>query len=143
MTLLWTIITIGLIALEAATVQLICIWFAGGAFAALIVALLSFSIWAQIITFVLVSLLLLIFTRKIVNKLKTKNVEKTNVDALLGETAVVISPIDNTLGCGSVKIRGMQWSARSENGTKIEKDTIVTVKKVEGVKLIVSTEETK
>lgn len=137
MTLFWTIITIALIALEASTAQLVCIWFAGGAFAALIVALFGLSIWTQVLVFLIISVLLLIFTRSFVNKLKSKDPEKTNAEALIGENAVVISPISNAQESGTVKIRGMVWSARSEDGADIREGKIVTVKKIEGVKLIV------
>ena len=138
MTLFWTILTIALIVLEASTAQFICIWFSGGAFAALIVALCGLGLWTQIVVFVLISALLLISTKKFVNKLKSKTSAKTNTDALIGETAVVMSPISNTQGIGSVKIRGMVWTARSEDGSDIEEGTLVLVKQIEGVKLIVS-----
>lgn len=137
MTLLWTLFTIGLIILEAATTQLICIWFAGGTFAALIVALFNTDLWIQIVTFVIVSALLLIFTKKLVNSLKSKDPVKTNADALIGQRAAVISPISNEKETGTVKVRGMVWTARSEDGSDIDTDKIVTVKQIEGVKLIV------
>ena len=60
----------------------------------------------------------------------------TNLDAVIGETAVVVEEISNTEETGAVKIQGKVWSARSENGEVIEKDAIVSVVEIKGVKLI-------
>ena len=137
MIILWTVLLIGFIILEAATVQLICIWFAGGALIALISALLHLSAPVQMCIFLIASALLLVFTRKFVDKLKSKNDTKTNVDALIGQTAVVTDDISNIESKGAVKLRGMEWSARSADGNPIEKEAYVTVKEIDGVKLIV------
>lgn len=137
MALFWTILVIGFVVLEAATTQFVCIWFAGGAFAALISAICTDSIWIQTFVFVVVSTILLIFTRKIIKTLKTKHPIKTNTDALIGEKGVVVDAISNDDAEGSIKIRGMIWSARSEDGSKIESGTHVCVKEIDGVKLIV------
>lgn len=137
MVILWTVLLIGFLALEAATTQFVCIWFAGGALFALIGALINLSTTAQIFIFVIASVLLLVFTRKIVDKLKSKDNVKTNIDALIGQSAIVTDDISNIEAKGCVKLRGMQWSARSADGNPIEKDSHVTVREIDGVKLIV------
>ena len=137
MEILWLVLLTVLIILEIATTQFICIWFAGGALAAFICALANLSQTFQTVTFVLVSALLLIFTRKIVNKLKTTPNAKTNTDALIGQPAVVTEEISNIEAKGAVKIRGLEWSARSITGDAIPKETYVTVKEIDGVKLMV------
>ncbi|MGN1094801.1 MAG: NfeD family protein, partial [Eubacteriales bacterium] len=60
----------------------------------------------------------------------------TNSDALIGEEAVVTDRISNLENKGLVKIRGQVWSAKSADGDIIEKDNIVSVISIEGVKLI-------
>lgn len=137
MALFWTILVIALICLEAATVQFVSIWFAGGAFAALIAAMSGAGIWLQTVIFVIISALLLIFTRKLIRKLKAKEPLKTNTDALIGQNGTVLELISNINSSGSVKVGAMVWSARSENGEDIPAGTTVTVKKIDGVKLIV------
>lgn len=137
MEILWLVLFVALIILELATTQLICIWFAGGALAAFTCALLNLNIAIQAVVFVLVSAILLVFTRKFVNKLKSKSGAKTNADALIGQAAVVTEEISNLNAKGSVKIRGLEWSARSSNGDDIPKESYVTVKEIDGVKLIV------
>jgi len=137
MEIIWLVLLAGFIILELTTSQLICIWFAGGALVASIFALLNLSPAVQTTVFVLVSALLLIFTRKFVNKLKQKVGTKTNVDALIGQSALVTENISNINSKGTVKLRGLEWSARSVNGEEIPEQSQVTVKDIDGVKLIV------
>ncbi len=140
MALLWTILVVVFICLEAATVQFVSIWFAGGAFAALIATLSGSGIWLQTVVFVIVSALLLIFTRKLIRRIKAKEPLKTNTDALIGQNGTVLDLISNINSSGSVKVGAMVWSARSENGEDIPVGATVTVKKIDGVKLIVEKE---
>ena len=63
--------------------------------------------------------------------------ENTNVDALIGETGQVIAPI-NPMEIGQVKLKGQIWSAIADDQLlTIEEGSYVTVKAIEGVKLIV------
>ena len=137
MEILWLIVFAGLIILELSTTQFVCIWFAGGALASFISALCNTSVAAQAIVFIAVSSMLLIFTKKFVSKLKSKPNIKTNADALIGQSAIVTEDISNIRSKGSVKIRGLEWSARSFDGSEISADSYVTVKDIDGVKLIV------
>lgn len=141
MSLFWTIATIVLAIIEALTPQLISIWFAGGSFAALIFSVCGLSFPWQLTGFIVVSVMLLILTRPLVKKIKENPKIKTNTDALIGETALVIEDINNLCESGTVKHRGIEWMARSENGDIISKDSIVKIKKIEGVKLIVDIKE--
>ena len=138
MEVFWLILLVGFVVLEAFTTQLICIWFAGGAVVALLLSMFNLNITWQVSAFVLTSALLLIFTRRFVNVLKTKTPAKTNVDSLIGETAVVVEGISNKDSKGCVKLRGVEWSARSNDGTYIQENDYVTVEKIDGVKLIVN-----
>lgn len=137
MEILWLILIVALIVLEIATTQFICIWFAGGALVAFICALLNLNTAIQAVAFVLISAMLLVLTKKLVNKLKSFPNAKTNADALIGQSAVVTEEISNINSKGSVKIRGLEWSARSVSGDSIPKESYVTIKEIDGVKLIV------
>lgn len=126
---------------EANTVTIVSAWFAGGALAALVVALLGGAVWLQILLFFAVSILLLASLRPVVKKYFTPKLEKTNVDAVVGTTGPVISPIDNIRATGRVKLGGMEWTARSANGDPIAEGTIVRVERIEGVKVYVTAVE--
>lgn len=137
MTIFWLIVMIGFLIAEAVTVGLVGIWFAGGALVAVILSLFEVSPLMQIIVFFAVSICLLVFTRKIfVEKLNTGK-ENTNVDALIGETGQVTMTI-NPMEVGQVKLKGQVWSALADDSLlTIEEGTYVTIKAIEGVKLIV------
>ena len=137
MTILWLIVMAGFLLAEALTVGLVGIWFAGGALVALVLSLLELPPIVQIVVFFVVSLCLIVFTRKIfVEKLHTGK-ENTNVDAVIGETGQVLSTI-NTLSVGQVKVKGQVWSAIADDSLlTIPEGEYVVVKAIEGVKLIV------
>ena len=135
----WLILFIVLLVIEIITLGLTTIWFAGGALAAFILAMLGVPAGIQWAVFCVISLILLFGTRPwAVRYFNSQKREKTNVESLIGKTAVVTSEIQNLEGKGEVFVNGLTWTARSsENSVAIAEDTHVVVKAVEGVKLIV------
>ncbi len=138
MTIIWiaAIIIFGIA--EAATAGLVSIWFVCGAAAALIAAELGGSLWLQFILFLIVSIAALAATRPLARRMLDKTITPTNADRVLDHTARVTETVDNERAAGAVYIDGKIWTARSADGSVIPKDTIVTVKKMEGVKLFVT-----
>ena len=134
---LWLIIAVLLAVVEGATLSLTTIWFALGALAAWIAQMFNFSWSIQIGVFVLVSGLMLVFTRPLVKKYLKIGKVKTNAEELIGKEAIVTEEINNINAQGKIKVKGQIWTARSNNNNKIKKDTIVEVLRIEGVKLIV------
>ena len=134
----WLIAMVVFLIAEAATVTLVSIWFAAGALAAIVVALTGGGLGFQVTVFLVVASLLLISLRGIVRKYIRPRLIRTNVDAVAGTTGVVITPINNVAALGRVKLGGMEWSARSTDGTHIPEGTLVKVDRVEGVKVFVS-----
>ena len=102
----WLILLIILVAIEIATMGLTTIWFAGGAFVAIIAAALNTPLYVQITLFLIVSVVLLLFTRPIAMKYFNKDRIKTNAESLIGKQAVVTEDIDNLLAVGLVSING-------------------------------------
>lgn len=135
---LWLGLLVIMLVIEAVTLGLTTIWFAGGALMAFLAALFYVPLPVQIGLFFAVSLVLLIFTRPVAVRFMNQKTEKTNVDSLLGKKALVTEKIENLKGTGRVKIKGVDWTARTrEDGKTIAPDTVVTVLGVQGVKLIV------
>ena len=133
----WLIVIAVCIIIEASTLGLTTIWFAIGALIAWFIYLSGLSLQIQIVVFLLVSIACLILTRPIaVEKLKVGKA-KTNLDSLIGETGVVETTINNVNSQGYVKLKGQIWSARSIDDEVIEKDELVVVEEIKGVKLIV------
>ncbi len=136
----WLVLVIVLSFVEIATVSLVSIWFVASGIVAMI---LSFFIEdTAIITtiFILLGIFLLVISRPIVNKLRSKDNEKTNLDRIIGETAIVTENIKKNV-VGEVKVDGKRWSAVSKE--KCLKGDTVKVLKIDGVKLIVEKESEK
>lgn len=136
--IMWLIILIAAVGIEAASLGLTSIWFAGGALFALIAAALNAPMIIQILLFLIISLILLFFTRPIAVKYFNKERVKTNVEGLVGRQAIVTSEIDNLQGTGQIIIGGQEWSARSlDEKAKLPAGAVVVIAAISGVKLIV------
>lgn len=135
---LWLMAMVALLIIEAAAPGLVSIWFALGALAALIAAILHAPVWLQVTWFVVVSIVSLILTRPLAKKYVNGRAQPTNADMLIGKECVVKEEIDNILGTGAVAVGGKVWTARMEDsGRKAAAGEIVTAVRIEGVKLIV------
>jgi len=137
MPMVWLVAMIVLFVIEAVIPGLVSIWFAIGALAAMLAALVKAPLWLQIVWFFVVSIASLCLTRPFVKKYVNSKVQATNADVVIGKEAVVFEDIDNIRGTGAVNAEGKQWTARSEDDTVIKAGEIVSVLRIEGVKLIV------
>lgn len=137
-TVFWLIVLVVLIATEFATMGLTTIWFAAGALVAAIIALIGGSVWWQVGVGLVVSLLLLFFTRPVAVKYFNRERVRTNVESMVGRQAIVISEVNNLQGTGQVNISGQEWSARaSADDVVYPVGSVVNVVAISGVKLIV------
>ena len=137
-TILWLGLVVLFLAVEAATVTMVSLWFAGGALAALAISLLGGGFAWQIGAFIIVSTALLALLRPIARKHFTPKLTRTNVDSIIGTEGYVTGDIDNVAATGTVKLGAMEWTARSVTGEKISTGTLVKVEKIEGVKAFVT-----
>ena len=94
----WLVALIVFLVIEAATLGFATIWFAGGALVALIAAMCGAGIVIQIVLFLVVSLVLLFFTRPLAVRFLNKDTLKTNVDRVVGMEGVVTEEISNLAG---------------------------------------------
>lgn len=136
--IIWLVLAAILIVSEIVSLGLTTIWFAGGAIIAALLAHFGAHWLVQILVFAAVSFVLLIFTRPIATKHLMKDVEKTNVDGLIGTVGLVTEAIDNAKSQGVVFLDGKDWTARSVNGDTIPEDSKVKVESISGVKLMVT-----
>ena len=136
--ILWLGLMVLFLVVEAATVTMVSLWFAGGALAALAAALLGGGLVWQIGAFILVSTALLALLRPMARKHFTPKLTKTNVDSVIGTQGYVTADIDNVAATGTVKLGSMEWTARSATGERISTGTLVKVEKIEGVKAFVT-----
>ena len=134
---LWIAVLVAAVVVEALTNDFVAIWFFPAAVVSMVLSLFDTSPWLQLILFLSIGLVLVVATRPFCRKFRATKGEKTNVDAMVGKTCLVTEEIRNIDEVGEVKLGGLCWSARSADGRVIAVGEQVTVKEVQGVKLIV------
>ena len=137
LTIFWLSLVAVMLVIEIFTMGLTTIWFSLGAVAAAIAAGLGAPLWVQILLFTVVSVVIMILVRPFALKVMDRNRTKTNIDEVIGKQAEVIEPIDNQKEQGKVRFRGVEWMARSVDGSTVAAGDVVTVEEVSGVKLLV------
>lgn len=137
MKIVWLVTAIVLAIIEAATINLVTIWFIASALVSLLLAYLGVSTYIQIAVFVLVGVVLLVLTKKPLENLLKKTKQKTNADRVLDMNGIVTEEITEEKP-GEVKVDGKKWTAISNK--TIKEGSKVKILKIDGVKLIVEEE---
>ena len=139
--ILWIIIAVVFGIIEVATLGILTIWFALGALAAAVAAILGAGVPLQIILFFVISIALLYFTRPLAEKYLKIGKHKTNVESLVGPRAVVLQGFGPGQA-GRARVRGQEWACeaadRKEGFAEGEEAVIV---RIEGVRLLLQREE--
>lgn len=139
--LYWLIAAGVLIIIEMITLGLTSIWFAGGCLVGFLAALCGANEVIQILLSLLVSIILLVFTRPVAEKYLNHSRTKTNVEELIGKTGKVIEEIDNQNERGRILLNGMEWTARGETDVVIPLDVSVVIKEIKGAHAVVAEKE--
>ena len=131
---IWIGIIIAALIVEALTAGLTSIWFIPAAIVGIVLELFKVPQAIQIVAFLVMSLVGVLFLRRISKKATPV---ATNVtDMVIGGEAIVTERIDSLEETGEVKIDGKRWSARLEDGGTAEIGDHVQVVRITGVKLI-------
>lgn len=110
---IWTFIFVFAIIIESQTANLVSIWFAIAAIPSIIIsAFPNIPFYVSIIVFTVLVVILLLSTRGISKKIIGKAKLATNVDQIIGETAIVVKKITE-LERGVVKVNNDSWTAVS------------------------------
>lgn len=137
MSIFWLVLAVVMGLVEAFTVQMVSIWFALGSAAGYVTSLFTDNIYIQVAVALVVTGITLVVTRPFAKRMINATKTHTNSDKYVGKTAIVTITIDNMQAVGQVKVDSSVWSAKSSDGSIIEKDSKVVVKAIEGVKLVV------
>ncbi len=134
----WLAIAILMTVVEGLTLGLTTVWLAIAGLVCMILAFFIPSVTLQIIVFLVLSIVMLVFTRPFaVKKLKLGR-ERTNADRLVGMKGIVLKQVKRDEP-GQVKVGGQIWTARPDSADRIfEQDQEVRILKIEGVTLIVA-----
>ena len=122
---------------EAATIQLVSIWFAAGSLAALVITLFHGPLWLQFTVFLVVSIVVLALARPLIKRHLAARFRPTNIDRVMGAVCRVTEDIDNVAPSGAVSVQGKVWTARSKSGAPLKAGSLVRAVAIDGVKLIV------
>lgn len=129
------------ILIEIITIGMTSIWFAGGALIASIAAFCGADVTVQIIIFMVVSVALLLAIRPLVKKKLKIKTTATNVDELIGEKYKTLTDIGPGRETGEIRIHDVEWRAVSEDGSEIPAGSTVTIRKIDGTKLVVTADQ--
>jgi len=133
----WLGLAVILVIIESLTMGLTTVWFALGALISMLLAFFRIPIPWQILIFLVISLVLLIFTRPVAVKKFKIGQERTNSDALVGKEGTVVQEI--TLDeKGKVKVKGQIWTAASADDRPVALGTRIRVEEIRGVTMLVS-----
>ena len=135
---IWLAAIIVFLLVEAGTVALVSIWFAGGALLAMIAAALGAGVPVQLAVFVLSSGLLLALMWPLAKKRINGRHVRTNADRLIGREVLVTEQIENLKETGEIKVNGVLWTAVSADGSVIPEGSLVRIESLEGAKVYVS-----
>ena len=134
----WAIAFAFFVVVEVATTgALVSIWLGIGSLFAMFCAIGETPLWVQLLVFVVSSTIMLIVTRPFVKKFQG-SVVQTNFELNVGKTAIVTEDIINEKCEGRVTLDGTNWAAVSADNDLIPAGTSVTVRQVDGAKLIVA-----
>jgi membrane protein implicated in regulation of membrane protease activity len=133
---LWLVAGFALIAAEVLTRTFVLIMLGVGALVAAGFTELGAPLWLQVTAFAGTALVLITLARPLLKRrLYTAHVP-TNVEALVGDKAIVISTVD--AHGGRIKLRGELWSARAFVETEVlEPGRTVRVMNVSGATAVV------
>ena len=128
----WVAVTIICVVIESLTLSLTTLWFGISAFVMVFLAFTPLPFPAQLLIFVALAMVLLIFTKPVVKKKLSQKKIATNYERVIGQIAVVTKRI-TALEKGSVKINGMEWTAAVKEDTTLEEGSKCMVEEIAGV----------
>lgn len=137
--LIWLIAAGLLGAAELFTLDLVLLMFGAAALATAGVALLGFPVAAQLITFIIASLGLLVLVRPVAARhLRDRSPDQVDgAQVFVGRLGVVSQPVDEN--GGRIKIGGDEWSAVAQTPLdRFEVGATVRVMEIRGATAVVS-----
>ena len=144
MWIVWLVLFVLMLVIEALGPALVSIWFSFGALIALIVSFIpGIPWWVEVIVFLVISIATLLALRPLARKYFKRNSVRTNVDSFVGKRGYVIEDI-TLLRPGAVKIGDVSWTAiPAKQDETILENEIIEVVAVNGNKLTVKKVEEK
>ena len=125
--IVWLALFVILLIVELLTVGLTSIWFAGGALAALVLELLGVDLIWQIGAFILVSFVLVYFTRPFAVNMSMHIMKRQTMNRQWEKIVRITQRVDDLAQTGKGILDGMEWTVRTDSKEVLEKDTLARV----------------
>lgn len=135
--LIWMIVAAAFIIGEIFTMGFFLLWFAIGAAIAGILALIGLGAGWQWGTFVVVSLVLFIVSRRFAERFSQEQPPGIGADRFIGKEAIVLEEINNVKNTGCIRLNKEEWRADSYTDEVIPVGERVQVTGVDGTHLVV------
>lgn len=141
MWIVWLVVFVASIVIEAVTAELVSIFFCAGSLVALIVSFIpGVSWWIEVVLFVVISGASLLGLRPLMKKFLNKEKRATNVDEMIGKRGVMLKGCDE-FHPGEIKLNGVTWTAINlVDNEEIKENEKVVIVGIDGNKLIVKKE---
>lgn len=134
---IWMAIAAFFVIAEIFTMGFFLFWFGVGAAVAGVLALIGLGIGWQCASFVIVSGVLFLISRRFAEKVTKEQPPGIGADRLLGKRGVVLEEIDNIKNMGLVRIDKDEWRADSGSGEVIPTGHTVEVQGLDGTHVVV------
>lgn len=135
---IWLVLAAIFIVGEIFTAGFFIFWFGIGAALAGILALLGVGVLWQWVSFVIITGILVIVSRRFAERFTKQQPPGIGADRFIGKKGVVLEDINNLENTGRVRINKDEWRADSETEAIITKGNKVVVTRVDGTHLVVN-----
>ncbi len=136
MVIAWIAFALGMAVVEVASVAFYAAFLALGAIAAAVAALLGANVYIQAATFFVIALVGILLLRPAILRRRRPPLV-SGAQGMIGESGIVIEPIQGEHVAGHVRLAGESWPAVSADGKPIAADATVTVLEIRGSTLVV------
>ena len=134
---IWIGIVVFASVVEIHTFAFVSVWFVPPALASFALSLAGIQVWTQAAVFFAVSAVLLVLSRTLFRR--TVRYRISNHDSIIGKNAIVTEEINNHKDTGAIRVNGLTWNAKADDGDVIyESGLVVTVVHIDGVEAICS-----
>lgn len=125
---------------EIATVGFMIFWLGIAALITCVVSLFTANLVIQMTVFVILSAVLLLCTRPLIEKFVDKNEPEllTNAYSIIGKEATVTKSFDEVSKIGQIQVGPETWTAISKNDDIFHEGDTVKIEDIDGVKAVVS-----
>lgn len=126
--IIWFILSGILIIAEMVTLTFYLLWLGIGALVGGLIALVVPNLWIQIVGAALVSIILTLFTKPLLHRIRSEKRYDDSVESIVGKIGIVTKNITED-SYGIVKISGETWSASASAPIEVGEKIVVLQRK--------------